>query len=544
MNLGFHAPGKRRLSRLWPIPARWGWGIFFLWVIVGLTIAAWSTLDCRPPGWDQSGHLTASVVYSRAMAAGPVAFGRTLLRPPTWYPPFYHLVLATVFSVLGVFPWAPAAVNCLFAGVLLYATWELGKKVYPDDDLVAFTGTALTATSPFLAYVSHEALLDYALVALVTLAILAASRERIFTCPSAAASAGAAVAAALLVKPTAAVFLAVPLLAAFASAAVWTDAGGRRCLVVFLACAGLAPLAWYSLHLHDLNLLFRTNLADAAREGDPLPLTWESAAFYARGLYRLDFAPVLVLALLPGVLRAVRHWRETRHLWTWIIPAWVALTFLMPNKDYRYALPVLPGIALLGAGGLLLLPRGRARVGAAVLGLGLASLYYASLYGPSAGPFWLLTQRGPLANPYVLLHIPAEAFPRCEDWKQDQIVGVLASALHQRPRPHVSVGVTPSLSALNSSGIRYRLVLSGLRADVVDFAYVEDWHEALGRVDFVIAKTGDQGLAHVTRSSQVINAYVESRADIFTIIMTVPLPDGSEGRLYERQQPSPRMGDS
>jgi hypothetical protein len=222
----------------------------------------------------------------------------------------------------------------------------------------------------------------------------------------------------------------------------------------------------------------------------------------------------------------------------------VALTFLMPNKDYRYVLPVLPGIALLGAGGLLLLPRGRVRVGAAALALGLASLYYAALYGPSAGPAWLVTQRGLLAHPYVLLHIPAEAFPRCEDWKQDQIVGVLASALHQRPRPHVSVGVTPSLSALNSSGIRYRLVLSGLRADVVDFAYVEDWHEALGRVDFVIAKTGDQGLAHVTRSSPVINAYVESRADIFKIIMTVPLPDGSEGRVYERQQPSPRIGDS
>ena len=148
------------------------------------------------------------------MAAGPVAFARTLLRAPSWYPPFYHLVLATVFAVLGVFSWAPAAVNCLFAGVLLYATWKLGKKVYPDDDVVPFTATALTATSPFLAYVSHEALLDYALVALVALAVLAAAREGTFTCPSAAASAGAAVAAALLVKPTAALFLAVPLVAA------------------------------------------------------------------------------------------------------------------------------------------------------------------------------------------------------------------------------------------------------------------------------------------------------------------------------------------
>ena len=117
-------------------------------------------------------------------------------------------------------------------------------------------------------------------------------------------------------------------------------------------------------------------------------------------------------------------------------------------------------------------------------------------------------------------------------------MGVLAGALHQRPRSHFVVGVTPSLSTLNSSGIRYRLVLSRLRADVVDFAYAEDWHEALGRVDFLIAKTGDQGLEHATRSSRAINAYVESRPDVFKIILTVPLPDGSEGRLYERRWPS------
>ncbi len=385
------------------------------------------------------------------MAAGPVAFAKTLLRAPSWYPPFYHLVLATVFAVFGVFSWAPAAVNCLFAGVLLYATWEFGKKVYPDDYVVPFTGTALTATSPLLAYISHEALLDYALVALVALAVLAAVRASTFTCPSAAATAGAAVAAALLVKPTAALFLGVPLLAAVARAAVWKDAAGRRCLIVFLACAGLPPLAWYFLHMQDLKHLFRTNLADAAREGDPALFTWASAEYYLRGLYRLYFAPVLVFAFLPGVLRAVRRWRETCYLWAWIIPPWLALTFLMANKDYRYLLPVLPGIALLGVGGLLLLPG---------VASGWAPLPLLWALRRCATPRSMVPRPGPrgasrskaCCPPKRLFHIPADAFPRCEDWKQDEIVGVLAGALHQRPRPHVAVGVIPSLHELNPSG--------------------------------------------------------------------------------------------
>ena len=296
-------------------------------------------------------------------------------------------------------------------------------------------------------------------------------------------------------KPTAALFLTVPLLAALARAAVWKKAAGRRCLIVFLACAGLPPLAWYSLHMQDLNHLFRANLADAAREGDPPPFTWQSAEYYLRGLYRIYFAPILVFAFLPGVLRALRRWQETSYLWAWIVPAWLALTFLMANKDYRYPLPVLPGIALLGAGGLLLLPRGRVRVGAAPLPWALRRCTTPPSMAPRPAPRGASRSEASWPTRTVLFHIPADAFPRCEDWKQDEIVGVLAGALHQRPRPHLAVGVTPSLMQLNPSGIRYRLVLSRLRADVVDFAYVEDWHEVLGRVDFLIAKTGDQGLA-------------------------------------------------
>lgn len=515
-----------------------GWGVLLLWVIVASSILVWSAFDCRPPGWDQSGHLTASVEYSRAMAAGPVAFAHTLLNAPSWYPPLYHLVLAIVFAAFGVLSWAPPAVNALFAGVLLYATWRLGKQMYPDDDVVPFTGAALTATSPFLAYVSHEALLDYALVALVALAVLVAAHERTFTCARAAAAAGVAVAAALLVKPAAVVFLAVPVLAALVRAAAWKDAVGRRCLLVFLACAGLPTLGWYLPHMQDVIHLSRANLADAIREGDPLPLTWESILYYPHGLFRLDFAPIVISAFLPGVFRALRLWRDSGLLWAWIVPGWLALTFLMPNKDFRYVLPVLPAIALLGAGGLLLLPRGRVRVGAAVIALTLSSLYcLASLYGPSAGPAWLLVQRTPMGHPSVLPHIPADSFPRCEDWRQDDIVAALADALRERPRSHFVVGVTASLRTLNASGIRYRLVLDRLRGDVVDFKYVADWHEALGRVNFVIAKTGDQGLEHATRSSQEINAYVDSHPGLFKTIMTVPLPDGSEGRLYERSRP-------
>ena len=274
---------------------------------------------------------------------------------------------------------------------------------------------------------------------------------------------------------------------------MWKDAAGRRCLIVFLACAGLPPLAWYSLHMQDLNHLFRTNLADAAREGDPAPFTWASAEYYLRGLYRLYFAPVLVFAFLPGVLRAAPPLAGN------LLPLGLDRTALagtdLPDGEQGLPLspPGSPRHSLARSRRPPIASRGRVRVGAAALALGLASLCYASLYGPSAGPAWRLTQQGLLAHPSVLFHIPADAFPRCEDWKQDEIVGVLAGALHQRPRPHVAVGVIPSLHELNPSGIRYRLVLSRLRPDVVDFAYVEDWHEVLGRVDFLIAKTGRSG---------------------------------------------------
>ena len=342
MNLGSRVPGRGPPVEALPVSDEMGVGSLSLWVILASSILAWSMLDCRPPGWDQSGHLTASVEYSRAMAAGPVAFARTLLRAPSWYPPFYHLVLATVFAVFGVFSWAPAAVNCLFAGVLLYATWELGKKVYPDDDVVAFTATALTATSPLLAYVSHEALLDYALVALVALAVLAAARESTFTCPSAAASAGAAVATALLVKPTAALFLTVPL-------------AGRICAGCRLEGSGRAPLPD---RLPGLRRPSSAGLVFPAHVGLESSLPRESSRcrkgrgsrtlhvgerrILPRGLYRLDFAPSWSLPCCPECFGPSAAGGEPRYLWAWIVPAWLTLTFLMAEQGLPLPPPCSP----------------------------------------------------------------------------------------------------------------------------------------------------------------------------------------------------------
>ena len=260
----------------------------------------------------------------------------------------------------------------------------------PDDDVVPFTAAAPHRHFPSSRTSRTKALLDYALVALVALAVLAVARERTFTCPSAAASAGAAVAAALLVKPTAALFLAaVPLLAAVrAPPAVWKEAAGRRCLIVFLACAGLPPLAWYSLHMSELESSV-PHESSRCREGrDHTSSPGRAPGTYARGLYRLDFAPILVVALLPGCFGPSAAGGKPRPSGLGFVPAWLALTFLMPNKDYRYStLPVLPGIVLLGAGGLLLLPRGRVRGGAAALALGVASLCYAaSSMAPRPGP--------------------------------------------------------------------------------------------------------------------------------------------------------------
>ncbi|MFM7734256.1 MAG: 4-amino-4-deoxy-L-arabinose transferase, partial [Cyanobium sp.] len=255
----------------------------------------------------------------------------------------------------------------------------------------------LVSLAPALADLRVDYTLDLPLTATCVLALWLLRRWRD---PSPAGgrlgqaiAAALAVAAAILVKQSALLVVALPSL--------WAALRGlglrSRRVQVVLALALVLGLILPWLQHNWITTLGGTNRAvieSAAAEGDPDPLSLASLLWYPR-LWPAQLGWVTVLGGLAGLMAALigpkgplrRPWSLRRLAaaelpdgWGWLVgcslAGWLA-TSLSPNKDARYIAPVLPLL-------LLLLARGWWQLGLALrshwgtigarAGLGLALL--------------------------------------------------------------------------------------------------------------------------------------------------------------------------
>ncbi len=506
--------------------------LLVIWLPPALALALWLALDCRPPAWDQAGHLTTALHYARGLAGGPWELLRALAEVPAGYPPFYSLSVGALFALAGPRPWLAGALNIGLLGLLVGSILSLGRSLHQEAPWVGRVAAALAASSPFLLHVAHEALLDLALTATVA-AAAALLVGGALTSAAGAGLAGAAVAGACLVKPTALLFLAGPAGWSLRDPALWRP-GGRRRLALFALAAAVPVAGWAVLHATDLEGLVRTNLGAAALEGDPRGLA-AGLGYYLHGLYRLELAPLVAWLLVPGVVLGLVAWRRLLPLWLWTAIPWLVLGGLLPNKDFRYMLPALPAILLLGAGGLRAVPwpwPRRAVAGAVLAVAGSAAL--AALFGPAAGPAWWLTFRGPLSAPALRLHPVAEGTPACEDWQGERIVR--AAARRQGDSGALVVGVVPSMPELNASTVRFLLLAGSLEAEVRDLAAAGP--EGLKRCHLLVTKEGRQGPAHATPRSAAVQEAIQQNPYAHPLVEVAPLPDGT--RLMLRGGPGAR----
>ena len=339
-----------------------------LWGVGTAADRLWLALDQRLPSWDQADYLNSALDHGRALG---------LIPPGTWggwlalldlspkIPPLASLVNGSVMAIAGDHPdqasWALAVWQALLVGVVaLWGRQLLGRGF----GLLCAT---LLLLVPALVHLRVDFTLDLPLAASAALALWLLGR---WQAPAPAGgrwgqllAAALAMAAALLVKQSALLLLAGPLL--------WSVAGGlrlreRRLQVVLAACLVVALLLPWLQHnwITTLGGTNRAVLESAAAEGDPPPLSWASLTWYGRRLpAQLGVVLPLPLGPLAGAwgLRTLRRWRgrEGRATgarprispdWAWLLgcalSGWLCTT-LSPNKDLRYITPVLPLLLIL-----------------------------------------------------------------------------------------------------------------------------------------------------------------------------------------------------
>ena len=469
---------------------RWWLALCLIWLLATVADRLWLGSDQRLPAWDQADYLNSAVDHGRALGLLPGGGWQgwaALLDLSPKIPLLASLVNGAVMALVGQEPDAASWSLALWHGLLLLAVALWGRQLMGAG--FGLLAAALVSLAPALAELRVDYTLDLPLTATTTLALWLLGR---WLAPSPAGgrlhqavAAALTVAAAILVKQSALLVVALPSL--WAALRGLGQRGRRRQVVLAVALVLGMILPW--LHHNWITTLGGTNRAvieSATAEGDPDPLSLASLLWYPRR-WPAQLGTVALIGGLAGLttsLGTARSWlRRPRLLqslaaaelpqgWGWLVgcslAGWLA-TSLSPNKDPRYFAPLLPPLLMLLASGWWSLGqalrccwgRNAARTG---LGLGLLA---AALATGSQRAGAIERQKG--------MPVP-EAIEELRARVGDQPVTLLMMASHRDLNEHTAtvygrlnggrvvgrrVGRNPGMESAVLAGAEWLLLASG-----------------------------------------------------------------------------------
>ena len=490
-----------------------------LFVLLCAVTAVWVSIDRRPPEWDHANHLERTVECYRILSEPGHDRLREILDVSSFYPPIVPCAAGLLYFVFPIVPLTAQAVMLGFLALGLAATFALGRHLFDVETglLAAF----FLGTAPFVVFSLTNFQLDLPLAAMVAATLYVLVRTEGFSRPGWCAALGVALGLGMVTKPPFAAYILPVFLWALWRALRAADRRRRLgWLAVSLVIGTVLALPWYGPRILGLPLqIANRSFKFAAQEAQAGYLSAESLLHYPRVLPS-QLGPLATVLFLWGIWTARRLRGSRAFLWlAAIVP--FALFSLIQNRNLRYTLPILPAAALLAAVG--------ARSARPGWCLGVAwACVIAGLLQVSMAAFALpVPPRVPgLPLPLVFYQPPSSA-----DWRHEAVIADLVRATGGRP---ATVSVVPNYNFFSVSNFRYDMARLGL-----PFAMTRSWSGPPLGVDFVILKTGSQGpswsVEKPLRLTRALDGGDPYLAEIFPVVGTYPLPDGSVASLRRRR---------
>jgi hypothetical protein len=474
----------------------------------GFAMRRWVKLDERPLEWDQAIHMTASLEYRDRVHEGR---WKDLLDPALFnYPPLYHWCVAAAVGATKDLADTGAFVNFFFLIALIIAVYLIA------EDLVgpwpAVLAAALVTSYPVIVDNARQTMIDVALTSAVAVAVLCVLRSDDFRSPGWSVGFALALAAGMLMKWSAFVYVAGPFL--------WVAVRALRArrvkwLAISLALSAALIIPWYAINL--IPMAARLENVTTQRPAGGIVLEGIMKALWYPLELPQQMALPLVLLLLPGLVVGFSR-PKLRPVLLWFVVSLVLFT-LIHNRNIRYSMPALPAAAILSVAWL---PKFRG-----------VSLWVAA--GLCAGIFWL-TQACVVVPPNLHaggLEIPIVSVvpPRPGNWQHNAIIDRVLEC--KPPRRFVLVVTLANHAAFHGGTLNVSASVKGVRDVVFVGPSKKRWLEF---AEFILMKTGDAGPAE---SLGTINPCLEFMkhppawfADSYVEAGRWPLPDGSDAILY------------
>jgi len=325
----------------------------------------------------------------------------------------------------------------------------------------------------------------------------------------------------MLTKWTFPFFLAFP--------AIWSARKNQMNALIAALTAAAVSAFWYVSQWRTLADFLRINQAGGAAEGDPSWFSFQALVFYVRALegYQL-FLPLFVLFLAGTVIMVRRFSREWIPVVLWVAGGWFCL-LMFQNKDPRYAIPLLPAVALISVTVFQ-----KKRIWFPGLALLLLFQHYMVSFGVRYLPERVVLLRGiqgPLSwdwNLYTQTYFQLWGPPAREDWKIEQVLARIAAV----GGPTVKIGIIPSIARFDPEAFEFYGTLYKYNIVIARLLFFNE-AELLNQ-DYVLMSEGDQGFAAFSSHDlDRINLYIMSLPDRFKLIDRFTIPSGQTIRLYQ-----------
>ncbi len=512
------------------------WGGLALILLVHVL---WEVQNDTPPVWDMAYHELKGWEYLQAWRGGELVKQFSLLS--SYYPPLYYLQEAFFLCLFSQTQFLALLTNLLGLFLLAYCTFRIGA-LYGEAGTAQLTGL-LPLLFPLVAWTTRESLLDVALSGWVAAAVYLILKSDFLQKRSWTFAWAGVLVAGMWTKWTFALFLCFPLLYALLCSK------DRKRSLLHLADALIVAMPlifwWYLSNLRFLLQRLSITWQMALEEGDPGLGSLLGWIYYPRSLsgYYL-YLPLTILFLW----NMARHWREGSRgdsgsppsrgenpqgfLWCWLLGG-LLLLMLLKAKDPRYVMPLVSPLAL-----LLVAPwKGRMRWAVGIFLLAFLQFLTVSFRFP------YLPERIALFEParksdyrsmrqewvlYQSSYFEVAGPPRREEWHLDEILEAIPAA--------ASVGFVPDLPRFHPHALQLYAVRRGRRQEVRRLGQSEDSVELLTSVDFVVGKSGFQGVSYITRFNHRVYHKLEELG--WSLIHTWKLPDQSQGLLWRSPTPS------
>lgn len=397
-------------SRIVPLrPSGYAWGaIGAAAAFIALT-CWWLTQDRSIPIYDAGDHLETALLFHQMLASG------NLLGPfnyETPYPPLATMIGALSAFVGGVNLASPIiGENLVFVSLLTLGCYQTGRLLFgPQAGLLA---AIFVLGSDLLTAQFHVFMLDAPEAAVVAMSIWLLLACDDFSRVGVAGVAGLAVGLGLVTKVQYPSFVLGIVLVALARGG-WRN---RRGLVTFAAVALIVGAPWYLGHIAEFSTFLEVSTANPIVVPGDVPPTFSIArlVWYFWNILNSQLLVPLYLLLIGGTMwMIVTLYRRRREAFAaklsarplaaesltvrsgvriddralgarleffmGALVAWLFIT-VTPSHDIRYAIPLLPYLAVIATGWIVYLPRAARWAALAVLALGVIANTLGTTFG-------------------------------------------------------------------------------------------------------------------------------------------------------------------